>query len=157
MRKLSEGRKMWLSVMTLYVTYATIFIIFEDYDRHGAHLFAESSDWHLLCFSLVALVALGLTLYRYARRMDERITREQDETRNDMRRQMTQNISHELKTPVASIMGLTETILDNPMNLCDALTPKHNGCRTCCKTSAHSTAWTMPRRSCHTLLSTCRI
>ena len=114
MRKLSEGRKMWLSVMTLYVTYATIFIIFEDYDRHGAHLFAESSDWHLLCFSLVALVALGLTLYRYARRMDERITREQDETRNDMRRQMTQNISHELKTPVASIMGLTETILDNP-------------------------------------------
>lgn len=114
MRKLSEGRKMWLSVMTLYVTYATIFIIFEDYDRHGAHLFAESSDWHLLCFSLVALVALGLTLYRYARRMDERITREQDETRNDMRRQMTQNLSHELKTPVASIMGFTETILDNP-------------------------------------------
>lgn len=114
MKKLSEGRKMWLSMMALFIAYATIFILLEDYDRHGKDLFTEASDWHLLCFSLVALVALGVTLYRYAHRMDERIIRDQDEKRNEMRRQMTQNISHELKTPVASIMGLTETILDNP-------------------------------------------
>ena len=31
-----------------------------------------------------------------------------------MRRELTQNISHELKTPVASILGYTDTILDNP-------------------------------------------
>ena len=57
---------------------------------------------------------LGLLLHRYARWMDERISREQAEKENQLRRELTQNISHELKTPVASILGYTETILDDP-------------------------------------------
>jgi signal transduction histidine kinase len=76
--------------------------------------FDEVSDWHLLLFSLVVMVGLALLLHRYARRMDERISREQAEKENRMRRELTQNISHELKTPVASILGYTDTILDNP-------------------------------------------
>lgn len=40
------------------------------------------------------------------------ISRQEEETR--MKRQLTQNIAHELKTPVSSIQGYLETILSNP-------------------------------------------
>jgi two-component system OmpR family sensor kinase/two-component system phosphate regulon sensor histidine kinase PhoR len=105
---------MWLSVMAVFMVYAVVFILFEDYDRKYLMPFDEVSDWHLLLFSLVVMGGLAFLLFRYAKRMDERISREQAEKENRMRRELTQNIAHELKTPVASILGYTETILDNP-------------------------------------------
>ena len=54
-KKLSEGRKMWLSVMAIFLAYAVVFILFEDYDRKHLMPFDEVSDWHLLLFSLVVM------------------------------------------------------------------------------------------------------
>ncbi len=114
MRKVSEGKKMFFSVMIIFLCYAIIFILFEDYDRQYLQPFEEASDWHLLTFSIIVMLGLSFLLHRYSRKMDDRISREQSEKEALMRRELTQNISHELKTPVASILGFTETILENP-------------------------------------------
>ena len=114
MKKLTEGRKMFLSVMMIFLIYAIIFIVFEDYDRNVLRPLDERTDWHLLFFSIITMGILAFLLHRYSKRMDERLSREQAEKENMIRRQLTQNISHELKTPVASILGYSETILNNP-------------------------------------------
>ena len=114
MKKLTEGRKMWVSVMVVFVVYAAIFILFEDYDRKNNMPLGEPSDWHLLLFSLVVMAGLGTLLFHYARSMDRRIRREQQVRQNLLRRELTQNIAHELKTPVTSILGYTDTIIENP-------------------------------------------
>lgn len=99
--------------MVIFLVYALILIFFEDYDRKKATVIDEISEWHLLLFSFVVMLGLGWLLFRYARRMDERISREQQAKQNELRRELTQNIAHELKTPVASILGYTDTIIEN--------------------------------------------
>lgn len=114
MKRLTEGRKMYLTVLAIFILYGGFFIIFNDFDRRVWAPLSDTWDWHMLGVGVVVLIILAFILHRYAHRMDERISREQAEKENAMRRQLTQNIAHELKTPVASILGYTETLLDNP-------------------------------------------
>ena len=77
MKKMTEGRKMFFSVMAIFLTYAVIFLVFEDYDRRVLNPLSETSDWYLLVFSVAVMTMLSALLYRYSRHMDERISREQ--------------------------------------------------------------------------------
>ena len=63
MKKLSEGKRMWACVMGIFLVYALIFILFEDYDKHYLQPFDEVSDWHLLLFSIVVILLLGWPAY----------------------------------------------------------------------------------------------
>ena len=114
MKKLSEGRKMFITVLVIFFAYAAFFIIFDDYDRHHFQLLDEVNDWNLLFFSIAVMAVLSLLLHRYSVRMDERISREQAEQQATLRRQLTQDIAHELKTPTTSIQGYLETLLEHP-------------------------------------------
>lgn len=91
-----------------------VFFLFKEYEQNMLPPLEDEFDWPLIWFSLLVMTLLVVVLYGYAKRMDQRINNEQAEKELEVRRQLTQNISHELKTPVASILGYMDTILENP-------------------------------------------
>ena len=90
---MSEGNKMFLTVMLIFISYTVIFIIFDDIDRNYINFLDEPSERNLLLFALVVTILLGTLLYRYAKRMDYRIEkereRENEQERWKTRRQLT--------------------------------------------------------------------
>lgn len=72
------------------------------------------ADQHFIWLSLLVIIILSLVMRVYVSLLDDSIRKDRDEANSLTRRQLTQNISHELKTPVSSVQGYMETILENP-------------------------------------------
>ena len=47
MKKMSEGRKMFIIVMSIFIVYAAVFIIFDDFDRNKLLLLDDVAERHL--------------------------------------------------------------------------------------------------------------
>ena len=105
---------MWLGVISLFAVYALVFIIFEDFDRNRFSVLDKAAEWHLLGFAVVVLLLVSVILRHYGCLMDQRISEEQSRKQLIMRRELTQNIAHELKTPVTVIQGYMETLQSQP-------------------------------------------
>ena len=53
MKKVTEGRKMWFSVMAIFLTNVVVFILFDDYERKVIAPLNDSNDLHLFIFSII--------------------------------------------------------------------------------------------------------
>lgn len=70
--------------------------------------------WRYVVMILAMVAAIFIILSVYVRRINRIIGEKAEEENAEIRRELTQNIAHELKTPVASIQGYLETIIETP-------------------------------------------
>ncbi|MDT3357009.1 MAG: ATP-binding protein [Bacteroidota bacterium] len=68
----------------------------------------------IIGIALIMIVVLIIVLLVFVAIINRIISEQSNEENSRMRRELTQNISHELKTPVTSIQGYLETIISNP-------------------------------------------
>ncbi|MBR3652711.1 MAG: hypothetical protein IKN60_02015 [Bacteroidales bacterium] len=112
MRPVSLGTRLFLSIFTIFLALVLAFVLYLHFDVQLSATLHD--DAVFLWFVFVLAILLVAVLLWYSRKMNRIISRTSQAENALMRRQLTQNISHELKTPVSGIQGYLETVLQNP-------------------------------------------
>lgn len=114
----ADQHYLWFSLVTMIIL---VFILYRFVSRLSDNitklrLFASRADHNesletedLVAFPADELGEIAERIIKIYKRLQK--TKEEQ---NVLKRQLTQNIAHELKTPVASIQGYLETIMENP-------------------------------------------
>ena len=71
-------------------------------------------DWVLLAGIILLFAVLMLLAIIYSRRYENGLRTASENAARELKHSLTSNIAHELKTPVTSIRGYLETIIENP-------------------------------------------
>ena len=71
-------------------------------------------DWILLITIGLLFLAAVLVIILMSRRMDAETKRTTDEKLQSQKKRLTANLAHEIRTPVTSIRGYLETLVNNP-------------------------------------------
>ena len=71
-------------------------------------------DWVLMAGIILLFAVLMLLAIIYSRRYENGLRTASENAAKELKHSLTSNIAHELKTPVTSIRGYLETIIENP-------------------------------------------
>ncbi len=71
-------------------------------------------DWVLMVGIILLFAVLLLLAIIYSRRYENGLRTASENAAKELKHSLTSNIAHELKTPVTSIRGYLETIIENP-------------------------------------------
>lgn len=71
-------------------------------------------DWVLLVGIVLLFAVLMLLARLFSRNYENRLRKASEDAAKELKHSLTSNIAHELKTPVSSIRGYLETIIENP-------------------------------------------